>query len=250
MGQTAEIVAYDFGITRTQMDEYSVRSHQRLAKAQTEKWLNEIITIYDTKGNAYLSDDGLRADTTLEKLSTLKPSYDRPFGTVTAGNSSQVTDGAAFVILANEKALKEYNLTPKARIIDVNWAGLNPSIMGLGPVHAMVPLMLRNKLKLDDVDYYEINEAFAAQVLGCIAAMNDANYCKTHFDLKSPLGLLDQNRLNIDGGAIALGHPIGATGARLALHLSETLERTKTKRGIASLCIGGGQGGAMLIERV
>lgn len=250
MGATAEIVAYDFGITREMMDAFSVRSHQRLAKAQTEKILTEIVTIYDNKGNVYIADDGVRADSSIEKLATLKPAYDKPFGTVTAANSSQVTDGAAFLILASEEAIQKYQLKPVAKIVDVNWGALNPAVMGLGPVHATVPLLTRNKLKLSDIDYFEINEAFAAQVLGCLKAFESAEYCKTHFGLSEPVGTLDQERLNIDGGAIALGHPIGATGARLALHIADVLRRKNARLGLATLCIGGGQGGAMLIEKV
>ncbi len=250
MGQTAEIVAYDFGITREMMDTYAARSHQRLAKAQAEKRLNEIVTIYDTKGNAYSADDGLRADTTIEKLAKLKPIFDKPFGTVTAGNSSQVTDGAAFLILASEAAMQTYGLKPLARIIDVNWGALNPAIMGLGPVHAVAPLLARHHFNFNDIDYIEMNEAFAAQVLGCLAAFASKDYCRTHFGLEKDFGMMDQDRLNIDGGAIALGHPIGASGARITLHLAHTLKQQNAKRGIATLCIGGGQGGAMLIETV
>ncbi|MCD6047495.1 MAG: acetyl-CoA acetyltransferase [Gammaproteobacteria bacterium] len=250
MGQTAEIIAYDFGITREMMDAFSVQSHQRLAKAQQENHLNEIVPVYDTKGNAYLTDTGLRADSSIEKLAKLKPAYDKPYGTVTAGNSSQVTDGAAFVILASEDAVQKHQLKPIAKIVDVNWGALNPAVMGLGPVYATVPLLMRNKLQLSDIDYFEINEAFAGQVLACLAALNDANFCKTHFGLDQAAGILPQDRLNIDGGAIALGHPIGATGARLVLHLAQTLKRQNARRGIATLCIGGGQGGAMLIEAV
>jgi acetyl-CoA C-acetyltransferase len=250
MGQTAEIIAYDFGITREMMDAFSVQSHQRLAKAQQENHLNEIVPVYDTKGNAYLTDTGLRADSSIEKLAKLKPAYDKPYGTVTAGNSSQVTDGAAFVILASEEAIQKHQLKPIAKIVDVNWGALNPAVMGLGPVYATVPLLMRNKLQLNEIDYFEINEAFAGQVLACSAAFNDANFCKTHFGLDQAVGVLPQDRLNIDGGAIALGHPIGATGARLALHLAQTLKRQNARRGIATLCIGGGQGGAVLIEAV
>lgn len=249
MGQTAEIVAYDFGITREMMDAYALQSHQRLSRAQAEKYLNEIIPLFDTQGSVYQADDGLRADTTLAQLAKLKPSYEKPFGTITAGNSSQVTDGAAFLILASEAALSKYHLKPLAKIVDVNWAALNPAVMGLGPAHAIAPMMARNHLKLTDIDYFEINEAFAAQVLGCSAALANQEYCQNHFGLDA-IGTIDMSKLNIDGGAIALGHPIGASGARLVLHLAQILKRTHTRRGIASLCIGGGQGGAMLIESV
>jgi acetyl-CoA C-acetyltransferase len=247
MGQTAEIIAYDFGISRDMMDAYALRSHQRLAQAQAEHHLTEIVPIFDTKGNVYQADDGLRSDTTLAQLARLKPSYEKPYGTITAGNSSQVTDGAAFLILASEEAVTQHHLTPLAKVIDVNWGALSPSVMGLGPVHAIAPMMARNQLTLNDIDYFEINEAFAAQVLGDVAALGNQAYCNTHFGLDA-IGTIDPTRLNIDGGAIAMGHPIGASGARIVLHLAQILKRTGAHRGIASLCIGGGQGGAMLIE--
>lgn len=250
MGQTAENIAYQFGITRTEMDEFAVRSHQRLAEAQDEKFLQEITPIYDDNGNVYNADDGIRRESSVEKLSTLKPIFDKKFGLVTAGNSSQVTDGAAMLILASADAIKKYQLPVLAKIVDVQWAGVDPAVMGLGPVHAATPILQRNQLGLNDVDYWEINEAFAAQVLGCLAAWESTDYCQHYLGLDKAMGTLDQSRLNIDGGAIALGHPIGASGARLILHLSHILKRENARYGIASLCIGGGQGGAMLIENI
>lgn len=250
MGQTAEIIADKFNITRNMMDSYAVQSHQRLSAAQDNNYLTEIETIYDTKGNFYDYDDGVRRDSNMQDLAKLKPVFDRPFGSVTAGNSAQITDGASVLLLASEKALKEYNLTPVAQILDCEWAGLEPSQMGLGPVHAVPPILKRNNYGLNDIDYFEINEAFAGQVLSCLAAWQDEDYCKSQLKLDAPLGELDMDKLNIDGGGISIGHPVGASGARIVLHLMHILERTQTKRGIASLCIGGGQGGAMMIERV
>jgi acetyl-CoA C-acetyltransferase len=249
MGQTAEELAWRFGITRTEMDTYAMRSHQRLAEAQDQGYLAEIEALYDTHGHYYLDDDGLRQETTLEKLAKLRPVFDKPFGNVTAGNSAQVTDGAAMLILASEKAVERHGLQVRAEIKDVQWAGLDPAQMGLGPVHATTPILQRQKLGLDDVDYWEINEAFAAQVLACLRAWADPDYCKQELGLNKAMGMLDQERLNIDGGGIALGHPVGASGARIVLHLMHILERKQAKTGIATLCIGGGQGGAMLIER-
>lgn len=250
MGQTAENIAYQFGISRKQMDEFAVRSHQRLAEAQDENLLSEITPLYDGSGNIYAADDGLRRDSTVEKLSTLKPFFDKKFGLVTAGNSSQVTDGAAMLILASADAIKKYQLPVLAKIIDVQWAGVDPAVMGFGPVHASTPILQRNHLGLNDVDYWEINEAFAGQVLGCLAAWESNDYCRQYLGLEKAMGTLDQSRLNIDGGAIALGHPVGASGSRLILHLSHILKRQKARYGIATLCIGGGQGGAMLIENI
>lgn len=250
MGQTAEILAHRFDISREQMDTYAARSHERLARAQDEGHLREIETLYDTRGHCYNADDGLRRDSTVDKLGTLKPVFDRPFGKVTAGNSAQVTDGAALLILASETAVKKWNLPVLGRIVDSEWAGLDPAQMGLGPVHAVTPILKRHKFALDDIDYWEINEAFATQVLACLAAWNDSKYCREELHSRSALGELDQERLNVDGGGVSLGHPVGASGARIVLHLLHVLERNNAQRGIASLCIGGGQGGAMLLERV
>ncbi|NKB37319.1 MAG: acetyl-CoA C-acetyltransferase [Gammaproteobacteria bacterium] len=249
MGQTAEEIAYHFGIDRLAMDTFAVQSHLRLAAAQAEGRLNEIEVMYDHKGKFYDHDDGVRQDSSVEKLAKLKPVFDRQFGMVTAGNSSQITDGAAWLILASEKAVKKHKLPVLGRLIDSEWAALRPEEMGLGPVHAMTPLMKRQKLKIDDVDFWEINEAFAAQVLGCIEAWKDAKYCREQLHLRSAFGELDQAKLNVDGGAIALGHPVGSSGARIVLHMCHVLEQNQAKRGLASICIGGGQGGAMLIER-
>ena len=248
MGQTAENLAYRFGISRTQQDEYAVRSHQRVARAQDNGWLQEIVPAFDERGMLYPADDGLRRDSSVENLAKLKPFFDRKYGTVTAGNSSQVTDGAVWMVLATEEARKRYDLTPIGRIVDSQWAALDPAQMGLGPVHAATPILQRHGLGLNDLDAWEINEAFAAQVLGCIEAWKSAAYSKEQLGLDRPLGALDPEKLNVDGGAIALGHPVGASGARIVLHLLHALKRNGGKRGIATICIGGGQGGAMLVE--
>ncbi len=249
MGQTAENLAYRFGISRSEMDSYALRSHKRLAEAQDAGYLTEIETLYDTHGNYYEHDDGLRRESSMENLAKLRPVFDKPFGSVTAGNSAQVTDGAALLLLASDKAVEKYQLPVLGQIKDVEWAGLEPAQMGLGPVHATTPILKRQKLALGDIDYWEINEAFAAQVLACLKAWEDKDYCKQELGLKSPLGSLDQSRLNVDGGGISLGHPVGASGARIVLHLLHVLARNNASTGIATLCIGGGQGGAMLIER-
>ncbi len=247
MGQTAENLAWKFGITRQEMDAYSARSHQRSIAAQNRKQLNEITPIIDAKGNLYTEDDGVRADSTPDKLAKLKAVFDRPSGNITAGNSSQVSDGAAALILASEEAVKKWNLKALGKITDCQWAALDPAQMGLGPVHASIPLLQRNNLSLQDPDLWEINEAFAAQVLGCIRAFESEDYCQEHFNTPA-WGTLDQEKLNVDGGAIAIGHPVGASGARIVLHLLQALRARNLQRGIATICIGGGQGGAMLIE--
>lgn len=252
MGQTAENLAHRFGITRAQMDAYSVRSHQRVVRAQDEGPLaaggGEVEAVYDARGNAYTLDDGVRRDSSMENLAKLKPFFDRKYGNVTPGNSSQITDGAAWLILASEAAVKQHGLSPIGRIVDAEWAGLDPAQMGLGPVHAATPILKRHNLKLDSLDYWEINEAFAAQVLGCLAAWKDEAYCREQLGLEGALGAMDEEKLNVDGGAIALGHPVGASGARIVLHMLRLLKRKNAKRGMASICIGGGLGGAMLVE--
>ncbi len=248
MGQTAEILAHRFGIDREAMDRFALESHRRLAAAQDAGHLGEIEPVYDRDGKVHLADDGLRRDTSMESLARLRPVFDRPFGLVTAGNSAQITDGAAWLILASEAAVEKYGLPVLGRILDSSWAGLDPAQMGLGPVHAMAPLMQRHGLDSGDVDYWEINEAFAAQVLACLAAWSDADYCRAELGRDGAFRPIDPARLNVDGGGISLGHPVGASGARIVLHLLHVLRRTGARRGIASLCIGGGQGGAILVE--
>jgi len=250
MGQTAEILAYRFNITREQMDQFALESHQRVMNAQEKKRLSEVKTIFANNGSFFNADDGVRQDTTLEKLASLKPFFDKKFGSVTAGNSSQVSDGAAMLLLASKEAVKKYQLPVLARISAIEWAGVSPEEMGLGPVYATNNLLNQQNLYFNDIDYWEINEAFAAQVLGCLAAWESDDYCRENLGRDQALGKVDRSKLNVDGGAIALGHPVGASGARIALHLAEVLRRQNAKKGIATICIGGGQGGAMLIENV
>jgi len=251
MGQTAENVAYKFGITRAEMDDYAARSHRRVLAAQRDGRLaREVVALVDAKGKLYDQDDGVREDSTPENLAKLKPFFDRKYGNVTAGNSSQVTDGGVWMLIASERAVAEHGLTPRARIVDAEWAGIDPAFMGLGPVHAATPILRRHGLGLNDLDAWEINEAFAAQVLGCLRAWESDDYCRDELGLPGALGTLDLDRLNVDGGAIALGHPVGASGTRIVLHLVDVLERTGGRRGMAAICIGGGLGGAMLVERV
>ena len=250
MGQTAENLAFRFGISREAMDAFAARSHQRLLAAQRDgRFAREVVPLFDRAGNVYAADDGVREDSTPQNLAKLRPFFDRKYGNVTAGNSSQVTDGAAWLLLATDDAVRRFGLTPMGRIVDTQWAALDPAQMGLGPVYAATPLLQRNSLALADVDAWEINEAFAAQVLACLRAWQDDAFCREELGLPGALGALDEDKLNVDGGAIALGHPVGASGARIVLHLLNGLARTGGRRGIASICIGGGQGGAMLVER-
>lgn len=249
MGQTAEIVAHRFAITREEQDAYALRSHRRLAAAFDAGLMKtEIEPLFDTRAQFHAEDTGLRRDTDGDQLAKLKPVFDRKYGSVTSGNSSQVTDGAAMLLLASEQAVKQYGLPVLGELLGDEWAGVDPSQMGLGPVHAVARLLTRFKLGMRDIDHMELNEAFAAQVLACQAAWDSAEYARDELALAAPLGAMDSERLNPEGGAVAIGHPVGASGARITLHLLKTLARRGGGLGVATLCIGGGQGGAMLVK--
>lgn len=225
MGETAERIADKHGITRQQQDEFSVLSQSRVA-ANRDRFIREIVPVAEVA-----SDEHPRADTTLESLAKLKPAF-RKDGTVTPGNSSGINDGAAMVLLASEAAMQKHGLQSRARIMATAAVGCDPAVMGLGPVGAIRKLCAITGWKLEEVDTIEINEAFAVQTLGCARELS-----------------LDLTKLNQRGGAIALGHPIGASGARVLVTLLHLMEDKGYKRGIASLCIGGGMGIAMALER-
>lgn len=248
MGQTAENLAWKFGIDRQQMDEFAVRSHQRALAGRVAGHFEEIVPLVDTQGKVYGEDDGVRSDASMAGMAKLKPFFDKKYGNITAANSSQITDGAAWLILASAEAVEKWKLQPLGQIIDSEWAGLDPAQMGLGPVHASTPILQRHGLALDDIEAWELNEAFAAQVLGCHAAWQSDEYCQEQLGLPAALGKIDDEKMNVDGGAVSIGHPVGASGARIVLHLLHVLRRQKLKRGMATICIGGGLGGAMLVE--
>lgn len=233
MGETAENVAQKYGLTRAEQDAYALQSHQRAVKAAAV-FKDELfpVSVPQRKGADLVvdKDEGPRADTSLEKLGALKPAF-KEGGTVTAGNSSGLNDGAAAVLLMEAARAKALGLAPLARWAGSAAAGVDPSFMGLGPVDAIRKLLSRKGLKISDVDLVEINEAFAAQVLAC------------RKDLDIPA-----DRLNVNGGAIALGHPLGMSGARLVATLAHEMRRRGAKRGVASLCVGVGQGLAALLE--
>ncbi len=251
MGQTAELVGHLFHITRRQADQYAAESQQRLVAAQKDgHFAGEIEPAFARDGKVFDHDDGVRSDSTVDSLAKLKPAFERPWGKVTAGNSSQITDGASWVILASEDAVSKYRLTPKAVIVDSEWSALDPSVMGLGPVYCSTAILKRHQLALNDIQLWELNEAFAAQVLGCLAAWEDAEFCRDALGLSGAAGSIPRERLNVDGGAIGVGHPVGASGNRIVLHLVNAMKRLGYRRGIATECIGGGQGGAMLIEAI
>lgn len=248
MGQTAENLAAQFGITRAAMDDFSLHSHQRVMAGRAAGHYGEIVPLVDGQARLYAEDDGVRADASLDGLAKLKPFFDKKYGRVTAGNSSQISDGAAWLILASAVAVDKWKLQPLGQISDSQWAGLDPALMGLGPLHAATPILQRHGWGLSDIDAWEINEAFSAQVLACLAAWESDDYCRNQLGLPAGLGALPPDRLNVDGGAIALGHPVGASGARIVLHLLHVLRARQARRGIAAICIGGGMGGAMLVE--
>jgi acetyl-CoA C-acetyltransferase/acetyl-CoA acyltransferase len=255
MGCTAENVARDFKITRAQQDEFSLRSHQRAEKAINEGiFKEEIIAIFnnDEKNSLMIEEDeGVRKGQTFEALAKLKPYFEKVTGTVTVGNSSQITDGAAFVILMRESKAKELQKELGFEILgylrDFAYAGLDPSRMGLGPVFASKKLFDKTGLTLKDFDLIEINEAFAAQVIGCVRAFASDEFCQKHFN-SNALGTISDEILNVNGGAVALGHPVGMSGARIIIHALRELKRRGKNRALATLCIGGGQGGAVALE--
>ena len=239
MPQTAENVAEQFNINRADQDAFALRSQQRTAAAQEAGFFKDEITpvsIPQRKGDPVIvdSDEHPRADTTLEKLTKLRPIVSAD-GTVTAGNASGINDGAAAFLVASEQAVKEFNLKPRARIVASTTVGVEPRIMGFAPAPAMKKLLKQTGLSLDEMDVIELNEAFAAQALACTRDLGLAD---------------DSERVNPNGGAIALGHPLGASGARLILTALNQLEKTDKRYAICSMCIGVGQGIAMIIERV
>ena len=251
MGDTAEVLAKKFAISRSEQDAFALQSHQRaLAAWEAGHFDDEITPLRTQEGKTFSRDTGMRPDTSMDKLAALKPVFDPEAGTVSAGNSSQITDGAAMVLLASERAVREHGLRPLARIEAATWAGLPPREMGLGPAYAIARLLREGALdSLRSVDFFEINEAFAAQVLACTRALADERFCREQFRLAQAAGEIAPQQLNVDGGAIAIGHPLGASGARIVLHLAHVLRRHSAQKGLAALCIGGGQGGAMLLAR-
>jgi acetyl-CoA C-acetyltransferase len=248
MGQTAENLATRFGISREAMDSFALRSHNRLAAALDQGRMDEILPLYTTDGQAVTADEGLRRDGAMEKLARLKPVFDRHYGRVTAGNSAQVTDGAALLLLAAEEAVARFDLPILGRLHQAAWSGLDPAQMGLGPVYAMDQLIATSGLDNPQIDLWEINEAFAGQVLACLAALKDDAWQQQELGRKSLVPQIPAETLNVDGGSVAIGHPVGASGARIVLHLLQALAHRGGGHGIASLCIGGGQGGAMLVS--
>ena len=252
MGQTAELLARELKITREEQDAYANESHMKATRAIKEgKFKDEIlpITIGGSLNKLLTNDVGPRENSTVEGLGKMKPYFDKKSGTVTVGNSCPITDGGSALLFCSEEAVKKYNLKPIAKLTDYHFHGLEPERMGMGPLLAMDGVMRRTNMKLSDFDLIEINEAFAAQILAVAKAFKDKDVA-ARFDIDKAWGDLDFSKLNVNGGAIALGHPVGSTGSRLVVTIMHELKRRKAKYGIASLCIGGGQGGAVIVENL
>jgi len=251
MGQTAEVLAREFAISRGDQDAFALRSHQRATAAwQRCFFKGEVVPVPALKGkdNAVEKDVGPRENQSLAALEKLPPMFDRRGGSVTAGNSCQITDGAAAIVVMPAGRARSAGLTPLGYVRDYTIAGCDPSRMGLGPVFAMHKLFKKTRLALRDFDLFEINEAFAAQVLSCLKALASPEFTKPALGESQALGELDPERLNVHGGAIALGHPVGASGMRLVITLLRALRERGQRRGLASLCVGGGQGAAVWVE--
>jgi acetyl-CoA C-acetyltransferase/acetyl-CoA acyltransferase len=251
MGQTAEVLAREFAISRAEQDAFALRSHQRATAAwQRCFFKGEVVTVPALKGkdNAVEKDVGPRENQSLAALEKLPPMFDRRGGSVTAGNSCQITDGAAAIVVMPAAQARSAGLEPLGYVRDYAIAGCDPGRMGLGPVFAMHKLFKKTGRSLRDFDLFEINEAFAVQVLACLKALASPEFTKQALGESQPLGELDPERLNVNGGAIALGHPVGASGMRLVITLLRALRERGQRRGLASLCVGGGQGAAVWLE--
>jgi acetyl-CoA C-acetyltransferase len=250
MGDHCELMAKEWKIPREAQDQLAYESHRKAAAAYEEGFFSDLITPF--KG---VSKDGiLRPDTTIDKLAKLKPAYDKEHGTLTAGNSTALTDGASAVLLTSEEYAKQRGLTVRAYFVDgetaaVDFAGPKKEGLLMAPVYAVPRLLARNGLTLQDFDFYEIHEAFAAQVLCTLKAWEDPNYCREKLGLDKPLGSLDKSKLNVKGSSLATGHPFAATGGRIVATLAKLLEQKGKGRGLISICAAGGQGVTAIMER-
>jgi len=247
MGQTAEVLANEYRITREEQDAYALRSHQR-ATAARARLAEEIapVPIPPSYDRLAMIDNGVRENQSMEALAKLRPYFDRKFGTVTAGNSSQITDGGAAVLVMAKDAARGFGLKPLGYVRAFGFAGTDPARMGLGPAVATPIALRRAGLTWKDIGLVELNEAFAAQVLACEKVWDSSEWARQHGG--EPIGELDFDRTNVNGGAIALGHPVGSTGTRLVLTLLKEMRRRSVQFGLATMCIGGGQGGAIVVE--
>ena len=244
MGITAENIVERYGITRQAQDEFAINSQKKAIEAQDAgKFKDEIVPITIKQGRkefVFEADEYINRTTSLEKLSTLRPAF-KPDGSVTAGNASGINDGASFVVLASEEAVEKYNLTPLAEVVGIGQGGVEPDVMGLGPVPAVRNALKDADMKLSEIELLELNEAFAAQSLGVVKLLSEEHG-------ESEEAIL--SRCNVNGGAIALGHPVGASGNRIIVTLLHELKRSGKTYGLASLCIGGGMGTAVILKNI
>lgn len=251
MGQTAEILAKEWGLTREMQDKFALRSHQLASKAMKEGRMKEEITpVYlgpDYK-EVVTDDFGPRDNQTMEALAKLRPFFDKATGSITAGNSCPITDGSAMVLLMSREKADALGYKPLARIRSYGFAGLEPERMGLGPAYSSPLALKRAGLSMKDIGLVELNEAFAAQVMSCQRAMDSDKFAQEKLGLSAKVGEISDDILNVNGGAIALGHPVGATGSRIVLTAAKEMKRRNVQFALSTLCIGGGQGGTMIIE--
>jgi acetyl-CoA acyltransferase len=250
MGMTAEVLAKEWNLSREEQDAFALVSHQK-ATAGRARLAEEITPVFLPPAyKEYVKEDiGPRAEQTIEALAKMKPFFDKKYGTITVANACPITDGAGAVLLMSRAKAKELGAKPIASIKSYAFAGLEPERMGLGPAYATPIALKRAGLTLKDMGLIELNEAFAAQVLACVKAMASEKFAKEKLGLDKKVGDVDMNTLNVNGGAIALGHPVGATGTRLVITLMREMQRRNVQFGLATLCIGGGQGGAVILER-
>ena len=251
MGETAEVLVRDFGITRREQDELALTSHRRWAAAnEAGKFKNEIIPFYvPPKLEAVEEDSGPRKNQTMEALEKLRPYFDKRYGTVTAGNSSPITDGAAAALVMSAEKANKLGLKPLGFIKTVAFAGFDPSRMGISPLYASHKALKLAGMKMKDIELIELNEPFAAQIIAVERAAVSKEYFAKHLPGEEPLGEFRRDLMNVNGGAIALGHPVGSSGLRIVITLLKEMERRGLTIGLATICIGGGQGGAMIVER-
>jgi acetyl-CoA acetyltransferase family protein len=252
MGDTAENISRKFKISRADQDEFALHSHLKALDAQANGRLDdEVIPIQiPNKYNQTITkDNGPREGQTIEALQKLRPFFNRSMGTVTVGSSSQLTDGAGACILMRESTAKERGITPLGFLRGYAYAGCSPELMGMGPSYATHQLLRRHNVSMADIDLIEMNEAFAAQVLGNVQAFESTSFAQKELNDNQAIGKISMDKLNVNGGAIALGHPLGASGIRIAMTLLYELHRREENRGLATLCVGGGQGGSFLLER-
>lgn len=255
MGKTAEVLARDFGIRREEADEFACQSHHRARDARERGRFDAEILPHlpigaKTEQGSVSADDAIRDDQSVAALGKLRPYFEKPDGTVTVGNSCGITDGACALLVTTRQRAQELGLRPMAKIVSYAWAGLDPARMGLGPVFASNQALQDAGLNLGDMGAIEVNEAFAAQVLACARAFESKSFGDKHLNRSSAVGELPMEKTNVNGGAIALGHPVGATGARLLLTTAHELQAGDHQFGLATLCIGGGQGGAVVLEKM